>query len=180
MKRLDFDGRIAELGIELPTPPNPYFSYVPALIDGNQLFISGQICASNGEVQHVGRLGESATLDSAKAAARLCALNILAQVRNACGGTLNRVSRCVRIAGYVSSTPDCLEHAEAMEGCSALIQEIFGDAGRHTRTTVGVTSLPLNALIEIEAIFAIRAGRRTASLTCPPSRSVLTRLESDE
>jgi enamine deaminase RidA (YjgF/YER057c/UK114 family) len=156
MKTVDFDGRIAELGIELPAPPNSYFSYVPALIDGNRLFISGQICARNGEVQHAGRLGESATLDTAKAAARLCALNILAQVRNACGGTLNRVSRCVRIVGYVNATPDCLEHGEAMEGCSALMQDVFGDLGRHTRTTVGVISLPLNALIEVEAIFSIR------------------------
>lgn len=155
MKRLDFDGRVAELGIELPTPPSAYFSYVPALINGSQLFISGQICAWNGELRHVGRLGENATLDNAKEAARLCALNILAQVRTACGGTLNRVSRCVRVAGFVSATPDFREHAEAMEGCSILMQEVFGDAGRHTRTTIGVASLPFNALIEVEAIFAL-------------------------
>lgn len=155
MKRLDFDGRVAELGIELPTPPSPYFSYVPALINGSQLFISGQICAWNGDLQHVGRLGENATLEHAKEAARLCALNILAQVRTACGGTLNRVSRCVRLAGYVSATPDCREHAAAMEGCSTLMHEVFGDAGRHTRTTIGVASLPFNALFEVDAIFAL-------------------------
>lgn len=156
MKTLDYDQRLAEIGIELPTPPKSYFNYVPTLISGNQLYISGQLGTQNGGLHHQGRLGESATLDSTKKAARLCGLNILAHVREACGGTLNRVTHCLRITGYVNASPDCHEHAEAMDGCSDLMYEVFGEIGRHTRASIGVASLPFNALIEVEAIFEIQ------------------------
>jgi enamine deaminase RidA (YjgF/YER057c/UK114 family) len=155
MKKLDYDQRLAELGIELPGPPKAYYSYVPIVFSRGQLYISGQINALNGTLQRKGKLGDDATLEQAKEAARLCGLNILSHVRNACGGTLNRVNRCVRLTGYVNATPDSHEHAEAMDGCSSLIQEIFGEIGRHTRTCIGVASLPFNALIEIDAIFEI-------------------------
>jgi Putative translation initiation inhibitor, yjgF family len=153
---LNYDRRLAELGIDLPTPPKAHFSYVPTLITGSQLYISGQLSFKNGELHHRGKLGENVTLDSAKEAARLCGLNILAHVRQACGGTLNRVMHCVRVAGYVNSTPDCGDQAEALNGCSDLMSEVFGEIGCHTRVVVGVASLPFNALIEVEAVFAVR------------------------
>jgi enamine deaminase RidA (YjgF/YER057c/UK114 family) len=156
MKTLDYDRRLIELGIELPTPPQSYFNYVPTLISGNHLYISGQLSSRSGEPHHRGRLGEDASLESTQVAARQCGLNILAHVRKACGGTLNHVAHCVRITGYVNASSDCYQHAEAMDGCSDLMYEIFGEVGRHTRSTVGVASLPFNALIEIDAIFEIR------------------------
>jgi len=156
MKTFDYDQRLAQLGIDLPIPPRAYFNYVPTLICGSHLYISGQLSSRNGEPHHTGRLGENASLLSTKAAARQCGLNILAHVRNACGGTLNRVIHCVRITGYVNASPDCHEHAEALDGCSDLMYEVFGDSGRHTRSCVGVRSLPLSALIEIDAIFEVR------------------------
>lgn len=152
----DFDRRLQELGIELPTPAAPSFSYVPTLISGNQLFISGQLGFWNGELRHKGKLGGDATLEDARAAARLCGLNVLGHVRQACGGTLNRVTRCLRMTGFVSTLPTCYDHATAMNGCSDLMQEVFGELGRHTRATVGVASLAFDAVVEVDAIFEIR------------------------
>jgi enamine deaminase RidA (YjgF/YER057c/UK114 family) len=152
----DFDRRLAELGIELPTPSAPSFSYVPTLISGNQLFISGQLGFWNGELRHKGKLGGGATLEDAKAAARLCGLNVLGHVRQACGGTLNRVTRCLRMTGFVSTLPTCYDHATAMNGCSDLMHEVFGELGRHTRCTVGVASLAFDAVVEVDAIFEIK------------------------
>ena len=155
MKKLDYDKRLLELGIELPEPPKAYFCYVPTVLSEGKLYISGQINTFNGELQREGKLGGDATIEYGKEAARLCGLNILSHVRHACGGTLNRVKRCVRLTGYVNATPDCHSHAQAMDGCSMLMQEIFGEVGRHTRTCIGVASLPFNALIEIDGIFEI-------------------------
>jgi enamine deaminase RidA (YjgF/YER057c/UK114 family) len=151
----DFDQRLAQLGIELPTPASPAFSYVPTVISGNRLYISGQLGFWNGELRHKGKLGGAATLEDGKAAARLCGLNVLGHVRNACGGTLNRVVRCLRMTGYVSTEPTCYDHALAMNGCSELMHEVFGERGRHTRTTVGVASLAFDAVVEVDAIFEI-------------------------
>ena len=155
MNTTDFDQRLQELGIELPTPVAPSFSYVPTLISGNHLYISGQLGFWRGELPHKGKLGGSATLEDGRAAARLCGLNVLAHVRHACGGTLNRVVRCLRMTGFVSTVPDCYDHALAMNGCSELMQEVFGEQGRHTRATVGVASLAFDAVVEVDAIFEI-------------------------
>jgi enamine deaminase RidA (YjgF/YER057c/UK114 family) len=157
MEAIDFDKRAIELGIELPSPPAAYGSYLPTLISGTQLYVSGQVSTQNGELRHTGKLGESTALESVREAARLCGINILAQVRSACGGTLNRVTHCIRLTGYVNASPTCQEQAEAMEGCSRLMHQVFGEAGKHTRTTVGVASLPFNASIEVDAIFQIDA-----------------------
>jgi enamine deaminase RidA (YjgF/YER057c/UK114 family) len=151
----DFDRRLRELGIELPTPAAPSFSYVPTLVSGNLLYISGQLGFWNGELRHKGKLGGAASLEDGQAAARLCGLNVLAHVRHACGGTLNRVARCLRMTGYVSTLPTCYDHAVAMNGCSDLMHEVFGEQGRHTRTTVGVASLAFDAVVEVDAIFEI-------------------------
>lgn len=155
----DIDQRLQRLGIELPTPASPAFSYVPSLVSGQQLLISGQLGFWNGELRHKGKLGGAASLDDARAAARLCGLNVLGHVRLACGGTLNRVVRCLRMTGYVSTLPDCYDHALAMNGCSELMHEVFGERGRHTRTTVGVASLAFDAVIEVDAIFEIQPAR---------------------
>lgn len=158
MNTRDFDRQLKELGIELPTPAAPSFSYVPTLISGNHLYISGQLGFWNGQLAHKGKLGGGATLDDGTAAARLCGLNILAHVRHACGGTLNRVVRCLRMTGFVSTTPDCCDHATVMNGCSELMHEVFGEQGRHTRATVGVASLAFDAVVEVDAIFEIAAA----------------------
>lgn len=155
MNTTDFDQRLRELGIELPEPVAPSFSYVPTLISGNHLYISGQLGFRNGQLPHKGKLGGGATLEDGKAAARLCGLNVLAHVRHACGGTLNRVVRCLRMTGFVSTVPDCYDHAAAMNGCSELMHEVFGEPGRHTRATVGVASLAFDAVVEVDAIFEI-------------------------
>lgn len=155
MNTNDFDLRLKELGIELPNLAAPSFSYVPTLISGNLLYISGQLGFFNGELRHKGKLGERATLEDGKEAARLCGLNVLAHVRHACGGTLNRVRRCLRMTGYVSTVPTCYDHAVAMNGCSELMHDVFGEIGRHTRATVGVASLAFDAVVEVDAIFEI-------------------------
>lgn len=157
MNTIDFDRRLHELGIELPTPAAPSFSYVPALVSGNLLYVSGQLGFWNGELRHHGKLGGAASLDDGRAAARLCGLNVLAHVRHACGGTLNRVVRCLRMTGYVSTEPTSYDHAVAMNGCSDLMHEVFGEAGRHTRATVGVAALAFDAVVEVDAIFEILA-----------------------
>ena len=155
MKHIDFDQRLKDLGLELPTPAAPAFSYVPTLVSGNQLFISGQLGFWNGELRHKGKLGQDATLEDGRAAARLCGLNVLAHVWQSCGGTLNRVRRCLRMTGFVSTAPNCYDHALAMNGCSELMHEVFGEIGRHTRATVGVASLAFDAVVEVDAIFEI-------------------------
>lgn len=158
MNMTDFDKRLQELGIALPTPAAPAFSYVPTLISGNLLYISGQLGFRDGQLPHKGKLGGGATLEDGQAAARLCGLNVLAHVHQACGGTLNRVVRCLRMTGFVSTVPDCYDHAVAMNGCSELMHEVFGEAGRHTRATVGVASLAFDAVVEVDAIFEILPG----------------------
>jgi enamine deaminase RidA (YjgF/YER057c/UK114 family) len=155
MTNPDHDRRLAELGIELPVPAAPSFSYVPTLLSGNLLYISGQLGFWNGVLRHRGKLGDAASLEDGRAAARLCGLNVLAHVRRASGGTLNRVARCLRMTGYVSTLPTCYDHATAMNGCSDLMHEVFGEAGRHTRATVGVASLAFDAVVEVDAIFEL-------------------------
>jgi enamine deaminase RidA (YjgF/YER057c/UK114 family) len=168
MEKPDFDRRIEEMGIVLPAPPDAFFTYVPALISGSLLYVSGQIGVEGGKLKHTGQLGVTHTIEEAQEAARLCGLNILSQVRKACGGSLNRVSRCLRITGYVNAPPGCKDHAQALEGCSRLMQQVFGDVGRHTRVVVGVSSLPFDASIEIESIFELHPGPLTQPPACAP------------
>lgn len=155
MNPTDFDQRLKELGIILPEPAAAAFNYVPTLISGNQLYVSGQLGFWNGVLQHHGKLGEKASLEDAAAAARLCGLNVLAHVSNACGGTLNAVRRCLKMTGYVSTSPQCYDHAVAMNACSDVMHEVFGEQGRHTRATVGVASLAFDAVVEVDALFEI-------------------------
>lgn len=146
--------RLAELGITLPTPPAPVAAYVPFVREGHMLFVSGQIPVKDGKIQYVGKLGDTVTTATGQEAARLCAINLLAQAQAAVG--LDHITRVVKLTGFVACTPSFTEHPQVMNAASELMQAVFGDAGRHTRSSVGAPSLPLDASVEIEAIFAVR------------------------
>jgi len=149
------DAKLKELGIELPTPPKPAAAYVPAVQSGNLVFISGQIPMVNGELQYVGKVGADLGLEDAQACARVCAINILANIKVACGGDLSRVTRIVKLGGFVNCTPDFNEIPQVINGASNLIGEVFGDKGEHTRFAVGAVNLPFGVAVEVEAIVEI-------------------------
>lgn len=148
------ESRLTELGITLPNPPAPVASYVPFVISGNQVHVSGQISVdAQGGIK--GKLGHDIEVEEGQAAAKLCALNLLAQVRAACGGDLDKVKRVVKIGGFVNVTPDFDPIPIVMNGCSDLMVQVFGEAGRHARSAVGVANLPLNFAVEADGIFEI-------------------------
>lgn len=148
--------RIIDLGIILPTPTTPVAAYVPYVMSGNLVFISGQLPIENGNVKIVGRVGSDISVPEGQMAARLCALNILAHLQNACGGDLDHVERCVKLSGFISSAPDFFDQPQVMNGASELIEKIFGEAGKHARFAVGSSNLPRNAAVEVDAIFALK------------------------
>jgi len=149
------DARLAELGIELPAPAAPVASYVPFVQTGNLVIISGQITMEDGAVKYSGKLGSEVSVEDGYAAARLCAINLLAQLKAACGGDLDRVKRVVRLGGFVACSPDFSDHPKVINGASDLMAEVFGDAGQHARAAVGAPSLPLNVTVEVEGMFEI-------------------------
>lgn len=152
---MDFDKKLVQLGIELPEPAAPAANYVPYTIAGSLLFVSGQLPMLNSELQYVGKVGAELNLDAAQDAARLCALNILSQVRVACGGTLNTVKRCVRLGGFVNCVDGYTDQPKVINGASQLIVDVFGDQGKHARAAVGVNALPLGVAVEVEAVFEV-------------------------
>jgi enamine deaminase RidA (YjgF/YER057c/UK114 family) len=147
--------KLQELGITLPTPAMPQGAYVPWVRTGSLLFISGQITMGANGLEYLGRVGENVSLDEGKRAARLCGLNIVAQVAAALGGDLDRVKRVVKLTGFVNAVPGFAQHPEVVNGASDLMAEIFGEAGRHARAAVGVSSLPRNVAVEVEAVFEV-------------------------
>ncbi|HEX3432390.1 MAG TPA: RidA family protein [Rhizomicrobium sp.] len=149
------DKRLAELGIDLPAPPAPVASYVPYVTVGNLVFISGQVTLAGDGLKYVGIVGKELSLDDGRAAARLCAINVLAQLKSAVSGNLDHVRRCVKLGVFVNAVPGFTQHPEVANGASDLIQEVFGNSGRHTRAAVGAGSLPRNVAVEVEAIFEI-------------------------
>jgi enamine deaminase RidA (YjgF/YER057c/UK114 family) len=149
------DARLAELGIEIPPANVPAGNYVPYVQTGNLLFVSGQIPMVDGKPGFIGRLGAEFTADEGAEAARVCALAILAQVKEALGGDLDRVSRVVKLTGFVASTPDFTGQPAVVNGASDLFAEVFGDAGQHARAAVGMASLPAGVAVEVEAIIEI-------------------------
>lgn len=149
------DARLAELGITLPTPAVPVASYVPYVQSGNLLIVSGQITLEDGEVRYKGQLGVTMDVEEGYKAARVCAINLLAQVRAACDGDLDRVRRVVRLGGFVNAAPDFGDHPKVINGASDLMAEVFGDAGQHARAAVGCSSLPLGIAVEVEGTFEI-------------------------
>jgi enamine deaminase RidA (YjgF/YER057c/UK114 family) len=149
------DARLKELNIALPAPPAPVASYVPYVISGNLVFVSGQVTLSADGLKYVGKVGADISLEDGKAAARLCAVNVIAQVKAACGGDLDRVKRCVKVGVFVNSVPDFTQHPEVANGASDLFQDVFGDAGKHARAAVGAGSLPRGVAAEVDAVFEI-------------------------
>lgn len=150
---MSFDARIAQLGITLPDAPAPAANYVPYVQSGKLLFVSGQISAGpEGLIR--GRLGEDMDAAAGAAAARACGLALIAQARAALG-SLDRITRVVKLTGFVSSTPDFTDQPEVVNGCSDLMVEVFGDAGRHARAAVSAPALPRGVAVEIEAVFEV-------------------------
>jgi len=151
----NIEQRLTELGVTLPVPPMPVASYVPYTISGKLVVISGQIPLADGKPQYIGKLGAGMSLEDGQAAARLCALNLIAQVKAACGGDLDRVTRCMRLGVFVNATPDFTQQPEVANGASDFIVQVFGDIGRHARAAVGAGSLPRGVAVEVEGIFEI-------------------------
>lgn len=147
--------RLRALGLALPDAPAPAGSYVPYTVSGKLLFIAGQLPLQGGGVAVVGRLGRDVDLEQGQAAARLCALNALAQARAACDGDLDRLARCLKLGGFVNSTPEFTDQPKVINGASDLMVGAMAEAGRHARFAVGCASLPLNAAVEVEAIFEL-------------------------
>ncbi|MDP3261140.1 MAG: RidA family protein [Thermodesulfovibrionales bacterium] len=146
--------RLKQLGIELPDAPKPLGSYVPLVRTGNLVFLSGILPLVEGKLTREGRVGEKVTVDEAREDARTAAINALAILKSNLG-TLNKISRCVKITGYVSSAPDFTEQPNVLNAASDFMLEIFGEVGRHARAAVGANVLPLNSPVELEFIFEI-------------------------
>ncbi len=149
------DARLQELGIDLNTPAPPAANYLPFTISGNLVFIAGQIPITPHGMKYQGKLGADMSIERAQEAARLCAINVLAQLKVACGGDLDRVNRCLKLGGFVNSTPTFDQHPAVINGASDLVVEVLGDVGRHARFAVGAASLPFDAAVEVDAIFEI-------------------------
>ncbi|MBW7965849.1 RidA family protein [Bradyrhizobium sp. BR 10261] len=147
--------KLAEQGIKLHEAPSPVANYVPFVRTGNLLFVSGQVCFDpSGKLIAKGKLGAGVSIEDGAAAARGCAVNLLAQVKAALGD-LDKVTRVVRLGGFINSAPDFLDGPKVLNGASDLMVAAFGDKGRHARTTVGVASLPADAAVEVEGVFEV-------------------------
>jgi len=146
--------KIKSIGIKLPIPPNPAGSYIPVVKSGNLLFVSGQIPMEDGKVAFTGKVSD-ANIETAQKSARMCAINILAQLKKELGD-LEKISKIVRLSGFVNSVPEFTQQPKVINAASDLLYEIFGECGKHSRIAVGVSSLPLNSMTEIDAIVEIR------------------------
>jgi enamine deaminase RidA (YjgF/YER057c/UK114 family) len=149
------DMKLAELGITLPRPMPPIANYVPYVVTGNVVVVSGQVPAVDGRIAVTGKVGQGVSLDQGIEAARLCFINVLVHLKAACGGDLDRVKRVVRLGGFIASAPGFTSQAQVMNGASDLAVAVFNEAGRHARTTIGVPALPADAAVEVEGLFEI-------------------------
>jgi enamine deaminase RidA (YjgF/YER057c/UK114 family) len=152
----NIEKRLSELGIALPPPGAPGGNYVPFVVVGDLAFMAGQVAREAGKMKYTGKVGRDINIEEGHAAARLCAVNLLAQLKAACGGDLDRVERCVRLGGFVNSPPDFFDHPKVVNGASDLMVQVFGERGQHARTAVGVAALPLDSAVEIEAVFQLK------------------------
>ncbi|MGC1182857.1 RidA family protein [Legionella sp.] len=143
------------LGIRLPENNPPAANYQPFIKTGNLVFISGQTCKWNGILQYKGKVGKDYNLEEGKQAAHLCALNLLLQIKNACDGCLDKIKQCIRLNVYINTTDDFEDHAKIADGASDLIVHLFGERGKHVRTSLGSNSLPSQSTVEIDGIFEI-------------------------
>lgn len=150
------ENRLAELGLSVPMAPTPAANYIPWVRTGNLVFIAGQVPVKDGEFRWVGKLGRDYSVEQGQAAAREVALNVLSQLKTALEGDLDRVVRAVKLNGFVNSTEDFIHQPHVINGASGLMIEIFGDAGRHARSAVGVAQLPFGVAVEIDGVFEVR------------------------
>jgi len=151
----EVDARLAKLGIDVPQAAAPVANYVGFVQTGSLVFVSGQVPIKDGKFQYQGKLGDTMSIEDAQAAARLCAINIIAQVKAACGGDLDRVKRVVKLTGFVNSTGDFTDQPKVVNGASDLMVEVFADKGRHSRAAVSAASLPAGVAVEVEAVVEI-------------------------
>lgn len=150
-----YEEALAELGLTMPEVAAPVANFVPYVVTGNLVYVSGQIPMRDGKIYFVGKLGRDFDVEQGREAARACALNVLSVIRQACGGDLDRVSRCVRLGGFINSTDEFTSQPEVMNGASDLLVAVFGERGRHARTAVSAGALPCGVAVEVEAVFEI-------------------------
>lgn len=150
------DQRLHELGVSLPSAPVPAANYLPYLVTGNQVWIAGQAAMVDGKHHFLGRLGAEYGVVEGKQAARIAAINVLAQVKAACGGDWNRLARCVRLCGYLNATADFADHPQVLDGASDFMVAVLGDAGKHVRSVLGASSLRNRSLLVLDAIFELK------------------------
>ena len=150
--------RLAELGITLPTPPKPVAAYVPAVISGHQIYVSGQLPSQGGQIVYKGKLGRDVSIEDGYQAARLCAINALAVIADAIGHDWSKLVRIVRVGGFVASAEGFTDQPKVVNGASELFQAVLGDRGIHARAAVGVSELPLGAAVEVEILAEIIVG----------------------
>lgn len=148
--------RLATLGLALPPVPAPSANYVPYVVDGRTVYLAGQINERGGAATITGKIPSGHSIEAGQEAARVAALNLLACLRLACEGDLNRVERCLSVRGFVNADPDFAQVPSVINGASNLLVELFGDAGRHVRTAIGVATLPKNGVVEVDAIFRLK------------------------
>ncbi|HEX4352168.1 MAG TPA: RidA family protein [Polyangiales bacterium] len=153
----EIENKLAALGLSLPPPPKPIASFIPYRVAGGIVYLAGQTCERDGSMAYQGRVGIEVELADARMAAQLCGLNLLAALRAACAGDLDRVARCIRVGGYVQSSTGFAHVPRVVDGASELFIALWGDEGRHARTAIGVATLPLNAAVEVDAIFELHA-----------------------
>ncbi|WP_375596654.1 RidA family protein [Algihabitans albus] len=146
------DAKLKELGIEVPEPAAPVANYVPFVAVGKLVFISGQVPLVDGKPQYIGKVGTTFSVEEGQQAARICAMNLIAQMRAAAGGDLDKVKRVVRLGGFVNSTPDFTQQPSVVNGASDVMVEVFGDKGKHCRTAVSAGALPLDVAVEVDAV----------------------------
>ena len=149
------DARLAELGIALPAAAAPVANYVAYVVSGNVVHVAGQLPVENGELKYAGAVGGEVSVEAGAAAARLCALNVIAQVKAACGGDLDRVARVLKLNGFVNAPAGFTDQPKVVNGASDLMVDVFGEAGRHARSAIGMGSLPFDASVEIDAMVEI-------------------------
>lgn len=148
------DARLKEIGVEIPDARPPAANYVAHVRTGDLVYISGQV-PSTPDGLITGKLGADFSVEDGQRAARVCAIHLIAQMKSACGGDLDRVARVVKLTGFVNSTQDFPDHPAVINGCSDLMVEVFGDKGRHSRSAIGVANLPFNVAVEVEGIIEI-------------------------
>jgi len=149
------DAKLAELGIVIPTPAASVANYVGYVTTGSLVFVSGQLPMDNGQITLKGHLGGGVSIDDGYKAARVCAINLLAQLKAATGGDLDKIRKVVRLTGFIASTPDFTDQSKIVNGASDLMVEVLGDAGRHARISISVAALPMGAAVEVEGVFEI-------------------------